>query len=205
MSDKQVIILPPPVARGPLSLEETLAQRRTIRSFTSTPVSLQEVAQLLWAAYGVVDGRQGRKTAPSAGALYPLDCYLVAGEEGVGGIGTGVYRYLPADHVLALHVPGDGRRAIARVSLSQQWMVQAPILVVITAEYERTTGKYRERGIRYVHLEAGHAAENLVLQAGALGLGAAIVGAFDDEGVAEQLALPLGHKPLLIVPIGHAG
>jgi SagB-type dehydrogenase family enzyme len=204
MSDKQVIALPPPVSQGPVSLEETLMRRRTVRSFAPLPVPLHEVSQILWATYGAIDARPGRRTAPSAGALYPLDCYLAAGEGGGGEIEAGVYHYLPADHALEPHVPGDRRQAIARASLSQQWMAQAPIMVVITAEHERTTGKYRERGIRYVHMEAGHAAENLLLQAVALGLGAAIVGAFDDKAVAEQLALPLGHVPLLIVPIGHA-
>jgi SagB-type dehydrogenase family enzyme len=117
---------------------------------------------------------------------------------------AGVYHYLPDDHALELQASGDRRKEVARASLSQRWMAQAPVIVIITAEYDRTMGKYRERGIRYVHLEAGHAGENLLLQGVALGLGTAIVGAFDDDDVAGIMALPVGHKPLLIVPIGHA-
>ena len=199
-----MITLPPPALQGLVSLEETLTRRRTVRAFTPTPLPLPEVAQLLWATYGVADKRRGVKTAPSAGALYPLDCYLATGEGGVTGTEAGVYRYLPEDHALELQTSGDRRRAIARASLSQQWMAQAPCMVIITAAYDRTTGKYRERGIRYVHMEVGHAVENLLLQAVALGLGAGIVGAFDDDAVAETLGLPAGHRPLLVVPIGHA-
>jgi SagB-type dehydrogenase family enzyme len=199
-----VITLPGPLSAGTLSLEEVLHYRRTVRRFASTPLDLRELSQLLWAAYGVIDPLRGVKTAPSAGALYPLDCYLAAGEGGVTGLKAGVYRYLPMDHALEAMASGDMRRTVARFALDQQWMAEAPMMVIIAAEYARTTGKYRERGIRYVHLEAGHAGENLLLQSVALGLGAAIVGAFDDNGVVQALALPAGHEPLLIVPIGHA-
>jgi SagB-type dehydrogenase family enzyme len=125
------------------------------------------------------------------------------GAEGVEGLRAGVYHYLPLDHALEAIASGDRRRRVARASLDQLWMVEAPIMVIITAAYQRTTGKYRERGIRYVQLEVGHAGENLFLQSVALGLGAGIVGAFDDDAVAEALELPPRHEPLLVVPIGH--
>jgi SagB-type dehydrogenase family enzyme len=174
-----------------------------VRAFAPTPLSLGELSQLLWATYGVTEPQEGAKTAPSAGALYPLDIYLMVGKGGVEGSEAGVYHYLPARHARTSQVLGDRRKEVARALLDQQWMADAPIMVIITAEYQRTTGKYRERGIRYVHLEAGHAAENLFLQGVALGLGAGIAGAFYDNAVVEALELPAAHEPLLIVPIGH--
>lgn len=186
-----------------MSIEEILNVRRTVRAFNTTPLRLDQLSQLLWATYGVTDPRWGMKTVPSAGALYPLDIYLVVGEGGVEGLEGGVYHYVPPRHALEAMGSGDRRKEVARVSLEQVWMAEAPIMVIITAEYKRTTGKYRERGIRYVHMEVGHAGENLFLQSVALGLGAGIVGAFDDDAVAETLEIPTGQEPLLIVPIGH--
>lgn len=198
-----MIHLPAPAFKGRISLEETLNRRRTVRAFAPRPLSRGELSQLLWSTYGLTDQQRGVRTTPSAGALYPLDCYLTMGAEGVEGLRAGVYHYLPLDHALEAIASGDRRRRVARASLDQLWMVEAPIMVIITAAYQRTTGKYRERGIRYVQLEVGHAGENLFLQSVALGLGAGIVGAFDDDAVAEALELPPRHEPLLVVPIGH--
>ncbi len=198
-----MITLPPPAFKGTLSLEEALNARRTVRSFAPTTLSLDQLSQLLWATYGMTGPRGGMKTTPSAGALYPLDCYLAAGDDGVDGLEGGVYHYLPSPHALEAMTPGDRRQEIARASLSQMWMAKAPVMMIITAEYERITGKYGERGIRYAHMEVGHAGENLFLQCVALGLGAGIVGAFTDDAVADAAGLPPGHEPLLIVPLGH--
>lgn len=200
---KEMIYLPTPTFKGGMSLAEALHGRRTVRSFASRPLSLGHLSQLLWATYGVTDARSRALTTPSAGALYPLNCYLAAGEKGVEGLQAGVYHYLPRDHALEATIPGDKRREVARASLSQQWMAEAPLMVIITAEYQRTMGRYRERGRRYVHMEVGHAGENLFLQGVALGLGAGIVGAFDDGAVAEVLQLPARHEPLLICPVGY--
>jgi SagB-type dehydrogenase family enzyme len=198
-----MIHLPSPALRGGISLAEALIRRRTIRSFAFRPLSLDQLSELLWACYGVSDARARARTAPSAGALYPLDCYLTAGERGVGGLEAGVYHYLPLEHALATTILGDKRREVALASLSQLWMAEAPIMVIITAEYQRTMGRYRERATRYVLMEVGHAAENLFLQSVAIGLGAGIVGAFNDEAVAGALQLPAQHEPLLIVPVGY--
>ena len=186
-----------------MSLEETLNTRRTVRSFASTALRMDQLSQLLWAAYGMTDPRGGMKATPSAGALYPLDCYLAAGDDGVYGLEGGIYHYLPSPHALEAVIPGDQRREIASASLSQMWMATAPVMVIITAEYTRITGKYRERGVRYAHMEVGPAGENLFLQCVALGLGAGIVGAFTDDAVADATGLPPGHEPLLIFPIGY--
>jgi SagB-type dehydrogenase family enzyme len=198
-----MIQLPRPSFKGGISLAEALHDRRTVRSFAPRPLSLDQLSQLLWACYGVADVRSRGRTAPSAGALYPLDCYLAAGEKGVGGLDAGVFHYLPHAHALEATISGDKRRNVARASLNQLWMAEAPIMVIITAEYQRTMGKYRERGTRYALMEVGHAGENLFLQCVAIGLGAGIVGAFDDEAVAKALQLPARHEPLLIVPVGY--
>ncbi|MQY55622.1 MAG: SagB/ThcOx family dehydrogenase [Dehalococcoidia bacterium] len=182
-----------------VSLEQSLLQRRSIRTYTGEPLTLQEVSQLLWAAQGITDPR-GFRTAPSAGALYPLEVYVVAGD--VQGLTLGVYRYEPAQHQLVRVIDGDKRASLADAALTQPWVKEGAVVFVFTAVYERTTAKYDDRGIRYVHIEVGHAAQNLCLQATAMGLGAVTVGAFHDEAVAELLNLPQDEQPLYIIPVG---
>jgi SagB-type dehydrogenase family enzyme len=186
--------LPPPRTVGKLSFEEVLQQRRSIRQFSDQPLSEQEISQLLWAAQGVTNP-QGYRTAPSAGALYPLELYAVTQ--------TGIYHYDPPAHTLTVVREGDVRQALYEAALNQEAVLKAPLVVVITAVYERTESKYGdERGPRYVQLEAGHAAQNLLLQAVALGLGAVPIGAFRDEQVQAALNLPSEHMPLYLIPVG---
>jgi SagB-type dehydrogenase family enzyme len=194
--------LPPPSHRGKISLEETLQQRRTVRRFAARPLELAQLSQLLWGTDGISNSR-GYRTAPSAGATFPLELYLVVGERGVSQLGAGVYRYLPESHTLELVAGGDVRGQVAGASLHQSWMAEAPIMVVVAAEYRRCTARYGERGLRYTHMEVGHAGQNLFLQAEALGLGAGIVGAFDDRGLSKILKLPQEHEPLLVMPVGY--
>ncbi|MEW6568918.1 MAG: SagB/ThcOx family dehydrogenase [Chloroflexota bacterium] len=192
-----VIALPPPRLEGPLSLEACLLQRRSIREFTDQALTLEEIGQLLWAAQGITDPR-GFRTAPSAGALYPLEIYVVRAE--------GVTHYDPAEHALAAVKDGDLRHELSAAALGQQAVAQAPLVLVITAVYERTEAKYgAERAPRYVQLEAGHAGQNILLQAVALGLGAVPIGAFDDGEVQRVLGLPADHLPLYLIPVGHPG
>jgi SagB-type dehydrogenase family enzyme len=187
--------LPPPRQESEVSLEETLVQRRSVRSFQGTPLTAAELGQLLWAAQGVSEER-GYRTAPSAGALYPLELY-VATEEGI-------FHYLPQGHRWQILSQSDARQDLYEAALRQDPVRQAPAVFVIAAVYERTAQKYGGgRSPRYVHLEAGHAAQNLLLQAVALGLGAVPIGAFDDGGVQEALALPTDHEPLYLIPVGH--
>lgn len=193
------IELPRPKTKSEVSLEETLSKRRSIREYSSESLSLSEVSQLLWSAQGVTDSR-GRRTTPSAGALYPLRVYLVAGN--VTRLSQGLYLYLPNQHGLHKLKGGDLREALSKASLGQPWVRDAPISIVITGEYEITTGKYGERGIRYVHIEVGHAAQNVLLQAVALNLGAVPVGAFNDEEVRRILNLKQNEYPLYIIPVG---
>lgn len=191
--------LPEPRYDGNVSLEQSMLQRRSIRSYANEPLTLQEVSQLLWAAQGITDPG-GLRNAPSAGALYPLEVYVVAGN--VRGLTTGVYRYLPDGHRLVKTMDGDQRAALAEAALGQDSVQEAPAVFILTAVYERVTGKYSDRGIRYVHMEAGHAAQNLCLQATAMELGTVTIGAFHDEQVVEYLKLPKNEQPLYIIPAG---
>jgi SagB-type dehydrogenase family enzyme len=192
--------LPAPRAQGPVSLEKALAQRRSQRSFGATPLTAAEAGQLLWAAQGITGGK-GERNAPSAGATYPLVLYLVAGH--VDSLAGGVYRYLPQGHRLQGVAVGDVRAALAIAARGQRWIADAPALVVIAAQPERTAARYGARAEAYVAMEAGAAAQNLLLQAAALGLGGTLVGAFDDAAVRRSLALAETEQPLAIVPIGH--
>lgn len=184
---------------GDVSIEKVLQERRSSREYTGEPLTLQEVSQLLWAAQGITHPR-GFRTAPSAGALYPLEVYVVVGD--VENLAEGVYRYEPREHELLKVLDGDKRTELARAALKQDWVREAAVDIVFAAVYERTTVKYSERGIRYVHMEVGHAAQNLCLQATAMDLGIVTVGAFYDEQVKEVLNLPENEQPLYVVPIG---
>lgn len=197
--DMQTIPLPPPRLDSDVSVERALKQRRTVRDFGSAPLTLDQVAQLLWAAQGITS-REGLRTAPSAGALYPLEIMLVAGN--VAGLAPGVYAYVPAAHALRLVAAGDYRAALAQAAHGQGWMQGAPAVVVFCAVEKRITGKYGSRGVSYIYLEIGHAAENVFLQAQALGLGAAAVGAFDEAQADAPLKLPPGERPLYLMPVG---
>ena len=197
------IPLPKPSLDGKVSVEKAIKERRTIRDFKDRPLPFTHLTQLLWAAQGITDLKEGKRAAPSAGALYPLDIYVIAGEKGVKGMEAGVYHYLPKTHSVLPISKGDRRKEIASASLQQMWMAKAPVIFIITAEYKRITWKYGERGIRYSLIEVGHVGQNLFLQAEALGLGAGIVGAFNDEDVSKIIGLPPKHEPLLIMPVGY--
>jgi SagB-type dehydrogenase family enzyme len=203
IGEKSIILLPEQRTKGLLSLEETLASRRTHRSFQAKPLLLEELAQLLWAAQGITGANGTFRAAPSAGALYPLDVYAVVGEASIQGLNAGVYHYLPSQHGLEPIAPADLREQVANACLGQTWMAPAPVSLVLTAEYRRIEGKYGPVGRRYALMEVGHAAQNIFLQAEALGLGAGIVGAFDDAGLTKTLHLPRAHEPLIVMPVGH--
>jgi SagB-type dehydrogenase family enzyme len=198
----EVIKLPPPAKKGGMAVAEALEGRRTVRHFATRPLDLAQISQLLWGADGISDPR-GLRTSPSAGATYPLDLYLVVGERGVVNLPAGVYHYLVAEQALRPLTPGDLRAPVARASLHQSWMAEAPVMVVITGEYRRCMARYGQRGIRYTHMEAGNVSQNVFLTAEALGLGAGIVGAFEDQALARVLKLPAAHEPLLVMPVGY--
>jgi SagB-type dehydrogenase family enzyme len=186
--------LPAPRTGGATSLEEALAQRRSVRDFTNEPLETDQLSQLLWAAQGVT-AEWGGRTAPSAGALYPLEIYVATAEF--------LARYVPADHRLEALGNTDVRSELADAALGQEPVADAPAVFVITAVPARTEVKYGARATRYVQLEAGHACQNLLLEAVALGLGAVPIGAFDDDGVRSVLGLPGDEQPLYVVPVGY--
>ena len=192
-----------PVYDGKVSVERAIKERRTIRDFQPKPLTLNQLSQLVWSAQGITDEGMALRAAPSGGALYPLDVYAVVGDEGVEGLESGVYHYLPASHSLQPVRKGDRRKEVGSASLWQMWVAGAPVIFVITSEYERITRKYGKRGTRYAQIEAGHVGQNIFLQSGALGLGAGIVGAFRDDAVAKAIGAPEAHEPLLIMPVGH--
>ena len=188
------IDLPAPRTESDVSLEEAIAARRSVRSFSDEPLTWDEISQLAWAAQGVTDEQRGFRAAPSAGALYPLEMYLVTAE--------GLFHYSPAGHAVEKLSGEDLRGALSGVALNQTCVAQAPMDVVLAAVYARTRGKYGDRAERYVHIEAGHVGQNILLQAVALGLGGVPVGAFDDDVVGQVLDLPEDHEPVYIVPVG---
>jgi SagB-type dehydrogenase family enzyme len=194
------ISLPEIQRKGRISVEEAIFRRRSVRSFRDEALTLQELSQLCFAAQGITDEDYGFRTAPSAGALYPLKLYVVVGK--VEGLTPGVYLYHPERHELTKAKEGDQRPALFRVALQQNSVREAPVVLVFTAIYERTTRKYGERGIRYVHMEIGHAAQNVYLQAESLDLGTVAIGAFLDNGVAEVLGLLKNEAPLYLMPVG---
>jgi SagB-type dehydrogenase family enzyme len=198
-SAPQQVQLPEPRRQGELSVEEALQKRRSIREYAPEPLKFEEVAQILWSAQGFNDP-DGYRTAPSAGALYPLEVYLVAGD--VSDLPAGVYRYRPRQHDLVLVKSGDMRRPLFSASLGQECVRDAPAVLAIAGVYERTARKYGNRAHRYVHMEVGHAGQNVYLQAAASGLATVIVGAFDDGDVQRVLGLHDDHEPLALMPLG---
>ena len=193
------ITLPEPRFESEISLEETLLERRSVREYTAVPLSLEDVSQLLWAAQGITSNWGGR-TAPSAGALYPLEIYLVVGD--VDNLEVGIYKYRPESHELIRLGDSDVRSELASAALGQAYVEKGAIDIVIAAVYERTTRKYGSWGVRYVHMEAGHVAQNIYLQAVALDLGTVTIGAFSDERVKDILGMPESEVPLYIIPVG---
>ncbi|UCE90623.1 MAG: SagB/ThcOx family dehydrogenase [Pseudomonadota bacterium] len=193
------IVLPPPARDGGVTVEQALSARRSVRAWAKAPLTLAQTGQLLWAAQGVTHS-DGLRTAPSAGALYPLEIYVVAGA--VEGLVSGTYRYLPQQHALQATGEGDDRAALASAAYQQGWLAAAPAIIVIAAVPKRTARKYGARAERYVAIEAGHAAQNVYLQAEALGLGTTLVGAFADRQVSSILGLPKGERPLCLLPVG---
>ncbi len=203
-----VVQLPEPRLDSEVSLEQVLFQRRSLRQYKYEALDLKQVSQLLWAAYGLTKPqaepaylRGGRRAAPSAGGRFPLDLYLVAGR--VKGLEAGIYFYDSKTHSLRLLKAGDLRQALFVAGYEQSMMKDAPISIVWSATYERTSSKYGDRGrLRYVCMDMGHSGQNVYLQAEALGLGTVAVGAFDDAAVKKLVGMGPKEEPLYIMPVG---
>lgn len=211
-ADTLAVQLPPPQFDGRCSVEKALATRRSVRSFKDESLSIATLSQLVWAAQGMTQKMDappgwswgtwqgGKRTAPSAGALYPLELYVLVGK--IDGLKPAVYRYKPQTHELLNVGAGDKRSELATAAMGQKWIEDAPCVFVVGAVYKRTEAKYGERAPRYVHNEVGLAVENFCLQAVALDLGTTIVGAFKDDEVKKVLRMPAEEQPLAIVPVG---
>ncbi len=191
------------MVRSEMSVREAMSMRRTVRRFSSKILREDQLMSVLWAAQGVTDSVKDLRTVASAGALYPLELYVFQGAMSVDGVNKGIYRYRPDEGDLLQEGDADRREDLARACMSQMWVAKAPVSLLISTVYPRTMGKYGQRGIRYADIEAGSAAQNVFLMAESLGLGAGIVGAFDDESVMSMAGARLGAEPLLVMPIGY--
>ena len=196
------IMLPEIITKGTISLEEALAKRRSIRNYTNEPLTLQEVSQLLWSTQGITEPESGHRTAPSAGGIYPLEIFIEVPKNGAKDLTGGVYRYIPEYHKLILVKSGDHNFSLSEAARDQESVLDAKLNIVIAAVYERTTRRYGERGIRYVHMEVGHVGQNVSLQATALNLGMVVIGAFNDDQVQKVIGMKEDEKPQYILSVG---
>jgi len=203
------LLLPLPRKMSIITVEEAILLRKSIREWRDSPITIEQLSMILWASQGVVENVDGwlRRAAPSAGATYPLEIYVVIGEGSVSlGNGSyveaGVYKYDYRRHSLRLVKSGDFRNDLWQATLRQDWVREAPVSLVICAVYERTTWRYGERGIRYVHIEVGHVGQNVYLMSTALGLGTVAIGAFYDDEVARVVNARRDERPLYVFPVG---
>lgn len=188
-----MMVLPEPAFED-VYLEQCIEKRRSVRIYENKALSLEEMSNLLWAAQGTTDEERGLRAAPSAGATYPLEIFIATG--------NGVFRYVPQSHALRKTSDNDIRLQLAAAALDQDFIAEAGMVVVITAVFRRTTLRYGERGVRYVHIEVGHCAQNIHLAAVAMDLGSVPIGAFDDDRIADLLKLDQ-EEPLYMIPVGH--
>ncbi len=205
---KLVYTLSSPKTVGTMTVEEALANRRSRRAFTNEALSEEELSQIVWAAYGVTKPVPqnprlggGLRTTPSAGALYPMDLYVIVGN--VTNIESGVYKYSPKDHSITRIINKDIREDLAKAAYGQTMIKDAPASLLYSAIFSRTTQKYGDRGrLRYVCMDIGHSGENVYLQAEALKLGTCAIGAFNDPAVSELMQLSKEEEPMYIMPFG---
>ncbi|TYL36481.1 dehydrogenase [Natronococcus pandeyae] len=196
--------LPEPEPDGPTSVERAIARRASRRSFAQAPVTIEDISQLLWAAQGFTHVRDGvqMRAAPSAGATYPLTAFLEVPSGGNPELEPGLYRYDPGNHALEATLDEPVHGELTEAALGQEGVRDAPATIVLAANYDRTREQYPDHGDRYVHMEAGHAAENVHLVCESRELRTCPVGAFSDAEVANALELPDRLDPLYLLPFG---
>jgi len=195
MAEKKIIQLPEPKLTGKMSVEESIARRRSERSFSSQELTQDQISQLLWSAQGITDKNWGFRAAPSAGSLYPLTIYIMKND--------GLFQYIPDGNKLVQISTEDKRPSLVRASLAQSFIGEAPLIIVIAGNFRIIEAKFGQRAYRYLNMEIGHAAENIHLQAVSLGLVSVPVGAFWDDVVAKTLELPDTQDPFYIIPVGY--
>jgi len=193
--EKDLMNLPEPRLKGNVSVEEAINNRRSVRNYAPKKIDVASISQLLWAAQGITDKSRGFRSTPSAGALYPLEIYLVKDE--------GIYHYIPDGHKLELVSDKNVKKALVKAAHNQAFISEADIDIIVCGVYERAAVRYGDRAVRYTDMEAGHLAQNVFLQAIALGLDSVAIGAFSDSAVSEIVGLPKNSKPLYILPVGY--
>jgi SagB-type dehydrogenase family enzyme len=191
-----MINLPEPKLVGKVSIEEVILKRRSTRSFTAKTLSMEEISQLLWSAQGITDKMNKFRSAPSAGARYPMEIYLATNE--------GFYHYHPSKNAIEQLKSTDIRSKLPAAALGQKYLADAPLVIIIAGKLEKLSARYGDRASRYMFIEAGHIAQNIHLQAVSLGLGSVPVCAFNDDVLKTTADLPDDLKPLYIVPVGYA-
>lgn len=186
--------LPAPKTAGSVSLEAAIAVRRPVNGFAAAEPTPADIAQLLWAAQGVINPTTGLRTVPSPGAIHPLDVWVARAD--------GVHRYVPATHTTVKVVPMDVRKQLAQATGDADELRAAPVLIVITGQPSKARAKFGDRAERMVAIEGGHAAQNLLLQSSTLGLSATPLGLFDDEAIRSALVLPKDQIPIHVIAVG---
>jgi len=199
-SSPEIIQLPVPSIDSKTSVEKALLQRRSVRSYKSDPLTISDISQILWAAQGLTEKNYGLRTAPSAGALYPLEIYIAASN--VDELKSGLYHYNPKDHTLKKISGGDKRIEVSNASLQQDAIENSSAIIIITAVVKRTSVKYGNRAERYVNIEVGAVGQNIYLQSVSLGLGTVMIGAFKDEALKKVLGFAENENPFAIMPLG---
>jgi len=199
----EAVKLPAPQLKGGMPLNEVIQSRRSVREFSERPLSLAELSQLCWAAQGITDPQSGHRSAPSAVASYPLKVYAVGKDQGVEGRSVGGYLYQPKDHSLELVKKGDFYQPLVKdLPFFNNWVSKTGATFIFTGSSTFMTSLSKDTGWKYVDLEGGMAAENLMLMAVSLGLGATPVGGFTDKKVSELMGIDQKAKTLLLVPVG---
>ena len=193
ISESAIVKLPSPKLDGSVSVEKAMAQRRSIRTYKDEPLSLAQVSQILWAAQGITDPKSGKRTAPSAMASYFLELYLISGD--VSDLPQGMYKYRAEGHQLVEIEKGDVKARLFEAA-GQAPIKSAPAALIITGDSERS------KKPEWMHLEAGHAAQNVYLQAVSLELGTVVMAGFKPEEVAKALNIPEEEKVIYIMPLG---
>ncbi len=200
-----ITTLPSPQLTGNISVEEAIQNRRSARRYSNEPLSINNVSQILWAAQGITNNQSSLRAAPSAGQVYPLEIYLVAGSDGVSGLEEGFYHYVPSNNTLEKLINGDLRADLSSIADDQPWVKQAPVNILITGNYQKMIDKYTDKELctRFVDLEAGHVGENIYLQSETLGLVTVSLGSFNETQLKQLLQLPGNETPIYIFPVGH--
>ncbi|HHT18215.1 MAG: SagB/ThcOx family dehydrogenase [Euryarchaeota archaeon] len=190
-----------------MSVDQAIQNRRSVRRFSATPLSLKDVSQLLWAAQGITDFERNFRTTPSAGGVFPMEIYLVVGNNGVQELEAGIYHYNPFNHTLEMIVRGDMRYNLSQAAHKQKWVNDAPINLIITGNYLKMQNKYSDKNLctRFVDMEAGHIGQNIYLEAASRGLVTVAIGSFYDDQMISLFKLPANETPLYIYPVGNRG